>query len=123
LCQSNPDGVEDLFNRDFGILRHKTGEARSENGDEVRAYHGGDSTFSNAENHEWMMPRRGKDMTNCQSHCLAQQLWLTLPMMRTMTGFLHCTPHPGFHDSIDRCARSMLSAVSLFKAGKIYAVS
>ena len=73
LCQSNPDGVEDLFNRDFGILRHKTGEARSENGDEVRAYHGGDSTFSNAENHEWMMPRLGEDMTNCQSHCLAQQ--------------------------------------------------
>jgi len=29
-------------------------------------------------------------------------------MMRTMTGFLHCTAHSGFHDSIDRWARSML---------------
>jgi len=61
LCQSVPDSVEDLFNRDFGILRHKTGEARSENGDEVRACHGDDSTFSNAESHEWMMPRSGQD--------------------------------------------------------------
>ena len=51
LCQSNPDGVEDLFNRDFGILRHKTGEARSENGDEVRACHGDDFTFWNAVYH------------------------------------------------------------------------
>jgi hypothetical protein len=61
-------------------------------------------------------------MTECRS-LLAQQSWLTPSMMKAMTGFLHCTAHPGFHDSIDRCARSMLSAVSPFKAGKIYAVS
>jgi hypothetical protein len=33
-------------------------------------------------------------------------------MMKAMTGFLHCTAHSGFHDRIDRCARSMLLARS-----------
>ena len=61
LCQSVPDGAEDLFDRDLGILRHKTGEARGNNGNEVGACHGADFTFSDAEGYVWMMPRSGQD--------------------------------------------------------------